>query len=428
MTVSAPDVAGPVAGRAEQIRYFWQALAEDRYDNTAVREAEARWASMRREAPVVRRDPREVFDLPPVDHVPEGGRDVYWAVGLDAVREVFRHPAFTSSAYRVINGVTMGHTILEMDGVEHATHRALVARAFGRRAIEHQVRVATKRIVDEHLDRLLACETWDLKTRFALTFPAEVIADVLGLPSAEVPHFCELASDLVQGGIDISRAQRASAELGNYFAETLRQRRTSPADDVISLLAQAEIDGVRLDDDEIKNFLRLLLPAGVETTYRAFSNLVVTLLRRRELWDELRTDRALVPAAVDELIRWEPPLTVVMRMSTQDTDLCGVPVPADSVVAVCFGAGNRDERAWQRPAEFDLHRTPNPHAGFGYGPHLCLGIHLARMEMIVALNALLDRAPDLALVPGADTDIVGFSYRAPLSVPVFSPRPLGTRS
>ena len=196
-------------------------------------------------------------------------------------------------------------------------------------------------------------------------------------------------------------------------------RRREPRDDLISTLARAEIDGERLSDDEIYSFLRLLLPAGVETTYRSTGNLLFGLLSNPEQLEAVRADRSLIPQAIEEAIRWDAPLLIITRVATRDTELAGVRIPAGSSVMPMLGSANRDETRWDDPDRFDIFREAKPHIGFGHGTHVCLGMHLARLEMRVALELLFDRLPNLRLDPaGDDPHIRGQVFRSPTSLPV----------
>jgi cytochrome P450 len=197
------------------------------------------------------------------------------------------------------------------------------------------------------------------------------------------------------------------------------RRRRAPQHDVISTLATAQLDGQSLSDEEIVSFLRFLLEAGAETTYRSSSNLFFGLLSQPEVLAEVRADRSLVPRAIEEALRWEPPLTGIFRGAAVDTELAGVKIPAGSFIAVNVGAANRDETRWENPEIFDIHREQVPHIAFGFGPHICLGMHLARSEMVVALNAVLDRLPNVRLDPAADdVHISGSTFRAPRTLPI----------
>ena len=169
----------------------------------------------------------------------------------------------------------------------------------------------------------------------------------------------------------------------------------------------------------IRDSLRLLLPAGAETTYRSSSNLIFGLLTNPDQYRALDEDRGLMIQAIEEGLRWEVPLTGIGRLCVEDTEVAGVKIPAGSSVQVLIGAANRDEARFDRPDEFDIHRPPRQHMSFAFGPHRCLGMHLARMETKVVLEALLDRLPNLRLDPNEeDVKIVGEGFRSPRRLPV----------
>lgn len=168
----------------------------------------------------------------------------------------------------------------------------------------------------------------DLVRQLTFPFPVHVIAGMLGLPEEDLPSFHRWAVELISIAIDPGRGLAASAKLRDYFAGVLDERRAAPRHDVISVLAEAEHDGERLDDEEIFAFLRLLLPAGAETTYRSSSNLLFALLTHPEQLEALREDRSLMPQAIEEGLRWEPPLIGIGRRATRDVEIEGVTIPA----------------------------------------------------------------------------------------------------
>jgi cytochrome P450 len=250
-------------------------------------------------------------------------------------------------------------------------------------------------------------------------FPAQVIARILGLPRADYPAFQRWAIELTSVAANWDRGVAASAALRDYFAGVMAERRSAPGDDLISELVRAEVDGEKLTDEEIYSFLRLLLPAGVETTYRATGNLLFALLGDRAQFDALYHDRSLFPQAFEESLRWEGPVTVILRRATCDTELAGVPIAAGADVALLLGAANRDERKYPDPDRYDMFRQMRQHVGFGFGVHVCLGMHLARMESRVAVNTLFDRLGPFTLDPAAEAPhIEGMAFRSPLSLPV----------
>jgi cytochrome P450 len=276
-------------------------------------------------------------------------------------------------------------------------------------------------VVNEQIDNFIDREPKraDLVRELTFPFPVIVIARLLGLSREDLPMFHRRAVQVISAGFDADRAEQASQALYEYFCGIIAERRKSPSDDVISVLAQAELEGTRLTDEEICSFLRLLLPAGAETTYRSSSNLLWGLLSHPDQLDALRTDRKLMAQAIEEGLRWEAPLIGIMRTAARDTEVAGVAVPEGSVIAVNIGSANHDEKYWEHPEEFDIFRPPRQHLAFAWGPHMCLGLHLARMETRVALTQVLDRLPGLGFDPDVEpTPITGAVFRAPTALHV----------
>ena len=179
------------------------------------------------------------------------------------------------------------------------------------------------------------------------------------------------------------------------------------------------VDGQGLSDEEVVSFLRLLLPAGAETTFRLIGNMLVALLVERDRWERVRADRALVPWVIEETLRWETSVLMVSRQTTRPTVIRGIEIPADEMVSVNIASGNRDEDHYENPDVFDLDRRADDHLAFGFGRHHCLGYHLARLEARLALSAMLDRFPDLRLDPDAPPPtITGLAFRSPKALPV----------
>ena len=329
------------------------------------------------------------------------------------------HERFSSAATAMTVGPVMGRTILEMDPPEHQRHRALVARAFRARVLDQWRDAVIGATVTELVDAFVADGHADLVPQLTFPFPVRVIARILGLPEADWPDFVRLSTQVIAVMRNWDGAVAAGRELRGYFAEIIADRRKHPRDDLVSQLIAAEVDGRRLSDDEIYPFLLLLLPAGVETTYRSSGNLLFGLLSHPDQLDRVRADRSLVPQAIEETLRWETPVLSVARLATQDVELGGVRIPAGGFVAVSLGAANRDPHRYADPDAFDVMREDVQSTAFGNGIHKCLGMHLARMEMRVLLDAVLDRLPGLRLDPAAeDTHIHGLIFRSPPNLPV----------
>ncbi len=350
---------------------------------------------------------------------------LFTAYSYDAVQQVLRNGTdFSSAHYGMVIGMVFGRSILEMDEPEHHLYRSLIQQAFTRKSMERWEHDLVRPIVNGLIDEFIGDGRADLVRALTFPFPMTVIAGLLGLPDERLEEFHRLGIQAISVGFDFELALRASTSLRDLFADLLADRRAAmdplaPAADIISVLAAAELDGQKLTDEDIFAFLRLLLPAGAETTYRSSSNLLCGLLTHTDQLDALRADRSLLPQAIEEGLRWETPLLMIARMAKNDTEVCGRPVPTGSVVMTILGSANHDESRWDRPEAFDIFRTPKPHASFAFGPHTCLGMHLARMETTVVVNALLDRLPNLRLDPDAPTPTVtGTLFRAPLTLPV----------
>ncbi|HVT77120.1 MAG TPA: cytochrome P450, partial [Acidimicrobiales bacterium] len=229
----------------------------------------------------------------------------------------------------------------------------------------------------------------------------------------------EYAVQIINVAADPENGIKAGAAMREYLVDHVDARRQQPGTDVISDLVTSEMDGEMLDDEEIYSFLRLLLPAGAETTYRAAGNFIFGLLTHTDQLEMLRADRSLMPQAIEEAIRWETPLLITNRRCMRDTELHGVEIPEGADVIPHVGSANHDETRWDNPEQFDITREPQPQIAFGLGPHMCLGMHLARLELKVAVDRLLDRLPNLRLDPaGNDPHIHGERFRSPTSLPV----------
>lgn len=345
-------------------------------------------------------------------------------LGYEECQAVLTHPdMFSSSIYDQIMGPVMGRTLLELGGAEHRGSRALVSPSFRSTLLERWRSELVEVVVHELIDRFAARGRAELVREFTFAFPVQVIARMMGLPREDYLRFQRLSIELLNVVYDWNRGIAASASLKEYFGKILADRRRHPQDDLISTLAESEIDGTRLTDDEIFAFLLLILPAGVETTYRSSGNLLVALLTEPALLDTVRTDRSMVRGAIEEGLRWEPPITSVVRVAARDCELGGVAIPSGTTVNISVAAANRDPKRYPNPDRFDPTRKNIAHLTFGGGPHLCLGMHLARMETTVAINALLDRLPDLRLDSTAPAPrVAGVAFRSPAALPVeFTP-------
>jgi cytochrome P450 len=373
------------------------------------------FAHMRKTQPVWRGSIMDHSNTPP-ELVPE---EEWTFFDFNSVFAAFRDDdLFGSEQYNNTIGLVFGPTILGMHGKQHHDHRSLISKAFRQSALARWEPAVIDPICDQLVDEIKDDGGADLVASVTLEFPTRVTAALLGLPEEDLDLFRRLSFDLISIYVDIEAGLRASVELGTYFQEQVDQRRAKMTNDIIGDLVAAEIDGERLTDEAIISFLRLLLPAGLETTYRSSSNLLYLLLTHPDQLAALQHDRALIPAAIEEAIRYETPLVSVPRTTTREVEVRGCTVPAGAEVHLCMGSANRDETRWTEAEVFDIHRPRRAHISFAGGIHSCLGMHLARVETRAMLNSLFDRVTDLRLVPDEDTRIVGMPFRSPTNLPV----------
>jgi cytochrome P450 len=373
------------------------------------------FAQKRRESPVFRGSVMD-WSKTPQSMRPE---NLYAAVSFDAVNRVFRDgKVFNSHIYDSTIGLFIGPTILAMEGKQHWEHRNLVSAAFKSRSLTRWEPEIVRPVVNALIDEFIDGGQTDLVKKFTMEFPTRVISSLLGLPEEDLPWFRTRAVELISYTVNYKRAFEASAALKDYFLEQIDKRRSKPTEDVIGDLVTAEIDGEKLTDEAIYSFLRLLLPAGLETTYRSSGNLLYLLLFHPEQFRAVCADHELIPAAIEEGLRFETPLTTVQRYATEDTDVDGVEIPAGSVIDVCIGSANRDERRWERSEKFDIFRKRLPHISFAAGEHTCMGLHLARMETRVAVECLLTRLANIQLITDDNPHIWGQPFRSPTAIPV----------
>ena len=342
----------------------------------------------------------------------------FTVVGYDEVAQILLDPeTFSNAAYQFNLGLSFGRSISTMDAPEHHRYRRIFQKAFLPNIVSKWGETLVEPVVNELLGKFVACGTADLVQEFTLYYPFNVIYRQLGLPQQDINTFQKLAIAQIVVSVDMAHGTEANRKLGEYFKCMVAERRADPGDDLVSLLAQAEVDGEYLPEDVLISFLRQLVNAGGDTTYRGTSVLLTGLLRNPDQFDAIRHDRSLIPQAIEEALRWDGPVLMQTRMATRDVVLGGVTIAAGSLLDVCAGSANRDEKYWTDPDQFEILRVRRPnirHFSFSAGPHICIGQHLARVEMTRALNAVLDRLPNLRLDPDMPgPEIRGSMMRVP---------------
>lgn len=370
----------------------------------------AMWDLARREAPVV--------EIPPSEE--PGGRATFMVARYADCEQVLRdHETYSSSINAESMGPVMGELILAMDGVEHRQYRDLVAKAFRSSMLAHWEQELIGPILDGLLDEIAPLGRADLVRDVTSKYPVQVIAGIVGVPLADHEQFQEWAEAINKGPTDFDASLPASQAMREYLTPIVEDRKRSPSGDLISELVTAEVDGQRLTDEKIYGFLRLLLPAGAETTYRVMGNALAALLQDPAVLSAARRDPDVLPEVIEETLRWETSVTMVNRVTTRATELSGVSIPVGSSILVLTGSSNRDDARFERGDVWELGRPSGHHLAFGTGRHQCLGMHLARLELRTGLQAILDRLPNLRLDPNEPPPrIEGFAFRGPATLPV----------
>jgi len=317
---------------------------------------------------------------------------------LDAMMDTVAFPPH--AMYKASFENAIGETFISMDDPQkHLLYRKLVTPAFRSRAVEQYEREGIAALAHELVDRLAGAQTFDLVESFTTRFPYLVISRLLGLPKDREDEFQGWALGLLRFRDDPDAAQIAREQLTDFLSPVVEERRDRPQQDVISELLEIEIDGRKLNDDEIHSHIRLLFPTGGETTHGSLGNLLYAALSDRSIWQALCDDPSLAAAASEESLRWESPIAVLPRLSgPHDQVFHGAEIPANSWVLFAMAAANRDPRIFDQPDQFDLDRKKNESLTFGRGVKACPGAHLARKNMTIALQVLVERMPSLQLV------------------------------
>jgi cytochrome P450 len=359
----------------------------------------------------------------------------------DDVERVFKDKKseFTTDNYNWQLEPVHGKTILQLSGREHAVRRALVAPAFRGSDLQERFLPVIERNSRELIDAFRHSGSADIVSDYATRFPVNVIADMLGLDKADHARFHGWYTAVIaflgnlSGDPEVTAAgERTRVEFAEYMIPIIRDRRDHLGDDLLSTLCAAEVDGVRMSDEDIKAFCSLLLAAGGETTDKAIASILANLLRHPEQLAAVREDRSLISAAFAETLRYTPPVHMIMRQSAAEVEVSGGTIPQGATVTCLIGAANRDERRYRDPDRFDIFRddlattsafsAAADHLAFALGRHFCVGALLAKAEVEVGVNQLLDAMPDMRFADGYEPAEQGVFTRGPQSLPVrFTP-------
>jgi len=291
-------------------------------------------------------------------------------------------------------------TMLTSDPPDHTRLRSLVQRAFTPRTVD-RLRPRIEQIANDLLDRMSGGRQADFVADFAFPLPATVIAELIGVPGQDRSRFRHWSQQLILG-VDPTQPSRVRAaaavavtQLLEYFRELVTSRRGHPADDLLTALIAAEEAHDRLSVDELLGTCQVLLVAGHETTTNLIATGLLRLIRHPNALEQLRSTPALLPSAIEELLRFESPVQLVPRAALEDIEIGNTRIARGQRVIVCLAAANRDSEVFNDPNRLNLGREPNPHLAFGHGIHFCLGASLARLEAQIAFGCMLQRLTDI---------------------------------
>jgi cytochrome P450 len=367
-------------------------------------------------------------------------QQTWWVLGHPEATRVLGDPVTFSSdlgdlmaRQEDLNLFRRGNFV-RMDPPRHRKLRGLVSQAFTPKVVAGLApRISA--VTRERLDATGGSDRIDLIDDLAYPLPVIVITELLGIPAADRPVFRRWADVLFQrsnAGPDESLVRMARdldafvptfQEMNSYLLQHIRARRSAPGDDLTSKLVAVEVDGERLEDEEIVGFVGLLLIAGHITTTATLGNSILSFDEHPDAALEVRADPTLLPGAIEEVLRYRTPFPRLARQATAEADVGGVVIPAGAVVTPWLIAANRDDRIFNQPNRFDIHRSPNPHLTFGHGIHFCLGAPLARLEALIALRIVLERYRDIAVASDVPVE-----HRNPWVMVAATKLPLEVRS
>ena len=360
----------------------------------------------------------------PAAWVKAWGQPALMFTSYELVDAAFRdEETFPSAAfYGTTVTDVLGRNIQCMEGTEHRRNRALVSPYFRAKNVAEVVPPLLEPVAHELIDRFEAAGETDLVASFTKLYPIKIILRLLGLPLESEDDVARWAMGMMDIQHNFELAVQCSKDFRAFVTPVLERRRVEPGEDLLSQLATVEIEGERLSNDEIMSFLLLLFPAGADTTFLGLGTTLFALLTHPEQLEYVQSDlKEECRWAAEEAIRWVPPVSLQPRRNAKDVVWRDIPIPAGANLIFATIAGNHDPAAYEDPDRFDVRRRPKATLTFGRGPHFCLGAHLARAEMDVAVRVLLERLPRLRLVEGSDARITSGIvpvFRGPNRLPV----------
>ena len=333
------------------------------------------------------------------------------ATTYQAVIDAERNPELFSNTGGIRPDTPGMPYMIDMDDPAHLLRRKLVNSGFTRKRVTEK-EPSIGRLCDALIDAVCERGECDFVRDIAAPLPMALIGDMLGVLPEDRGTLLKWSDDLVTGlsshidpaGMEAQAVMNAFAAYTEFTMDIIGKRRAEPTDDLFSILVNAEVEGQRMSDDEIVMETLLILIGGDETTRHTLSGGTEQLVRHRDQWDALVADRSLLPGAIEEMLRWTSPVKNMCRMLTADTEFHGTELRQGEKIMLLFESANFDESMFENADQFDIRRDPNNHVAFGFGTHFCLGNQLARLELRLMTDRVLERLPDLRLA--ADDDVL----------------------
>jgi cytochrome P450 len=378
-----------------------------------------RIARLRREGPVLQGDFLSLMGLAPDKELV--GLPHYTVVGHKEVAQAFGDPVtFSNDVLRTKAAQNFGETLGSLNPPLHTRYRRIFQQAFLPNVITTWDHSLLTPVANDLINTFSGRGSAELINEFARPYPFHVIFHQLELPEEDIAVFQKLAvAQINTFNQFLPYAIEASQKLGVYFSEMMQERRRVAGDGLVDVLLNMESDGERVPDIMIISFLRQLINAAGDTTYRSIGTLFAALLSNPDQYRAVANDRSLLPMAIEEALRWDGPVVFSLRTVMRDCELGGVAISAGAILNICNAAYNRDPVIHSDPDRFDVFRKRTRHLAFGNGPHVCIGQHLARLKMLRAASIVMDRLRNLRLDPDKPPpEIRGVVFRTPRSVHV----------
>ena len=343
----------------------------------------------------------------------------YFAMSYDAVKTVLNNKIFGVDIPFRASRQLFGRTIMDVDGEEHKRLRLIMSQAFRPNVVPGYADQLIKPVIQSVIDSIKHKTQVDFVENFAALIPVQIVAKIIGISADDLRFFQDKTEKITSFLDDTNKegvfesAKGALKELGTYLIPIVEENKQNPQDTVIGELIKAQKEGLEISDQEIITQACLLIPAAIDTTNRLIANTLFCLCSNQDQFIEIQNNRELIPNAIEETLRYEPPIHSTVRTVLEDVELMGVKIPSGSLINVNFASANRDEKYFQDSEKFDIYRKNTPHFSFGGGRHQCMGRALATFEVQQTLNLLFDQLNNLRFSKDFENKISGISFRSP---------------